>query len=113
MVEGLVSYTPVKRGGCPFYGFHLNPDFKVFTWSGGNQCALIHTSFHPCDVELQGQVPNWRVCPYSTDPLTERLLERFRVEEFRFFPRGDSHIGVFTFERGISFEEWMARFGLV
>jgi len=57
---------------CPFYGRHMAitllgggtiPRQGVhFVDSGGNQCALEIRSHHPCELAVQGEPVDWRVC---------------------------------------------------
>jgi len=50
---------------CPFYGRHLAmigaAPFALIDQKG-NQCALITTSFSPCQREIAGQTIDWRLC---------------------------------------------------
>ena len=62
---------------CPFYGRALflsqilnrDPPFVLFD-QAGNQCALITASHSPCRMEMEGETPDWRVCPlvYAVRP---------------------------------------------
>jgi hypothetical protein len=56
---------------CPFYGRALfvpglvtqrqTPPFILFD-QHGNQCALVATSHAPCQMEVNGEVPDWKTC---------------------------------------------------
>jgi hypothetical protein len=64
---------------CPFYGCALwKPDpFPVMLLdSHGNQCALVTLSHSPCQMELMGQVPDWRTCT-----LVNRVKGRYDMTE--------------------------------
>lgn len=46
---------------CAFHGRHLAFD-RIFISQGGNQCALITSTFSPCAMEIAGDRPYWRAC---------------------------------------------------
>lgn len=45
---------------CPFYG--KNGMFGRLLDSGGNQCALIVTSYAPCVMQMDGEEPDGKTC---------------------------------------------------
>lgn len=47
---------------CPFYGKHAVPLMRVLIEQGGNQCALVTSSYSPCRVEMAGGVPDLEQC---------------------------------------------------
>jgi hypothetical protein len=56
------------RGGspaCRFYGMSGQGGLNHLIPSGGNQCALILASIAPCQMELNGQPPQWERCPLN------------------------------------------------
>ena len=66
---------------CPFYGKHavqLDPRAPgVLVRSGGNQCALVTTSYRPCYLQLTGHAPELEACEWKGS---------HRAEEFVQFP---------------------------
>lgn len=54
---------------CKFYGCHAVLPMRLLIESRGNQCALITTAYAPCQMEVQGLVPDWSRCPLNTDEL--------------------------------------------
>lgn len=50
---------------CPFYGMRQARSRKALLLvdSGGNECAIVTTSYTPCQMETRGQAPDWRACP--------------------------------------------------
>ncbi len=54
---------------CPFYGRHFVEmgDPFILLASSGNECGLVRSSFSPCQLEVEGWLVNWRVCPRVKD----------------------------------------------
>ena len=100
--------TACKRPRCPFYGFGrfgYKEAAKTLMDSKGNQCALIVTSLHPCDMEVLGIAPNWDECSIKATGGEGVLKE---MKDFRVFPSELHPEGVQSWQ-GIPFEEWMRR----
>jgi hypothetical protein len=51
---------------CHFYGRHM-ASVGVMVESGGNECALITSSFAPCSMELNHAEPRWELCLRNPD----------------------------------------------
>ncbi len=56
---------------CPFYGCAFiakqpDPPFVLFS-VGGNRCALITGAHAPCQMEIAGETPDWKTCPFVKD----------------------------------------------
>jgi hypothetical protein len=58
---------------CPFYGRAL---YQKGVFGGtpfllldteGNQCAIVIDSHAPCQMEIHGEVPDWKACPIVRD----------------------------------------------
>ncbi len=90
---------------CPFYGFGLfsSPSGTdgILMNTQGNQCAVVVSSLHPCDMEMSGLKPDWHSCPVNAK-CGESILER--MKSFRVIPPDyGSPQGLYV---GISFESW-------
>ena len=84
--EPLNPYLEVERSKCPFYGF--NGMWGSLLDSQGNQCALITTSYSPCQMEMAGQQPSWNLCPMHRDSTEEQIRELEELaKRTRIFPR--------------------------
>jgi hypothetical protein len=60
------------RPACPFYGFAHWPGLLMD--SEGNQCAL-KDGHAPCQMEMNGEVPNWKTCPENTGVVLLQFAE--------------------------------------
>jgi len=101
------SLEPVyhrDRHRCPFYGFFGAPAQGVFLDQGGNQCALLTTSYSPCRMEMRGEIPNWDGCPFNIEEDSKKFLREL-ADSFRVFPDEFRPEGVKSWE-GISFRTW-------
>lgn len=98
------------RPPCPFYGFsqsgHTEADRSMIDSQSSNQCALVVMSLHPCEMEIDGEAPNWKECPLKK-AYEEEVMEQMRG--CRVFPHEHRPPGAATSWRGIPFEEWMQR----
>lgn len=91
-----------ERTKCPFYGFFLAPG-PMFMDSEGNQCALNIDSFGPCQLEFNGEPPNWEKCSFNTaenKKTIEELIATARIGPQEFWPKGKSSWN------GIPFKDW-------
>jgi len=91
-----VPKQPIPRTRCPCYGFF--GAMGVFMDQRGNQCPLEVDSYHPCDMEMDGEYPDAAKCPRIVGQDIS-VLDKCRV-----FPR-EFHPGTATWE-GMSFKEW-------
>lgn len=64
----------VMRRNCPFYGRAMYQSRMVtaakpflLLGTNGNQCALVLESHAPCQMELNGEDPEWRECVLVQD----------------------------------------------
>lgn len=60
-----VMREPRGHPGCRYYG-HSNVALRAIrelVSSGGNECALIHTSYAPCEMTMAGMQPDQALCP--------------------------------------------------
>ena len=64
----------VLRPDCPFYGFSVMSG-GVMMDSEGNQCALETKSYHPCQMEIIRDKPNWYKCPLNTEENGKKIVE--------------------------------------
>lgn len=76
-------YYERARHPCPFYGF--NGMYGRLMDQNGNQCALLRESHSPCQMEVEGNTPNWENCPFNND-LSRRDIER-EAPKVRAFPK--------------------------
>jgi hypothetical protein len=60
---------------CRFYGYYVIEEALALVAQSGNQCALIVDHYAPCQMEIEGQAPQWDRCPLNT-PRAARLVER-------------------------------------
>lgn len=88
---------------CPFYGFYTSHNAKALIDSQGNQCALITSSYSPCQMEMRNQTPSWNECPLNSKEnksCIEEIVASFRVFPHEFKPQDSS-----SWE-GLSFGDW-------
>lgn len=81
--EKLEPQTEKARYPCPFYGFHTALGLLID--QTGNQCALITTSYSPCQMEINGQTPDFNLCQFN-NPDEMKKLEQMAAQ-VRVFPR--------------------------
>lgn len=63
---------------CPYYG--KNGMFGKLLPQGGNECALIITSYSPCAMEMDGEEPEAARCPLAAGAQQiHDLVEEARV----------------------------------
>jgi hypothetical protein len=102
MLEKLFGKRPVKqelseikpvrqkdRYKCPFYGFSLTPGY--FSDQENNQCALIISSDHPCDIKSNNKTPDWNNCylnNMSNSNGIKEIIENYRTNASEFRPEG-------------------------
>jgi len=68
-----MSEAAQAEPNCPFYGRHIAlmllgsgsipRQGLQFVRSGGNQCALVLQSCHPCELEIEHKPVTWWACP--------------------------------------------------
>lgn len=60
-----VMREPRGHPGCRYYGnsHTILRATKELVSSGGNECALIHTSYAPCEMTMAGMQPDQALCP--------------------------------------------------
>lgn len=90
------------RHKCPFYGF--SHPLPVLMDQGGNQCALITTSFSPCQMEINDQTPSWGECPFNNkknETVIQKIITSCRIAPKELWPDGKSSWD------GLPFMEWM------
>jgi len=99
--EVVPAYFEKERPVCPFYGF--NGMFGGLIDSRGNQCALVKKSYSPCQMELDGETPDWHNCPLNTEGAIEA---HFGSMDIRAFPKElrPSEDGGWS---GVSLEDWI------
>lgn len=102
--EALTPYFQKKRHPCPFYGF--SGMFGTMIDQHGNQCALITGSYNPCQMEIQGQEPNWYKCPFNTEENRKKSEELIKNEKGQVFPE-EFHPPAAQAWEGISFKQWI------
>jgi hypothetical protein len=64
-----VLQRPAGHPGCQYYGnshYVLHSTGNLLT-SGGNECAVIFTSYAPCKMEIAGAQPDQAVCPLAEE----------------------------------------------
>jgi hypothetical protein len=73
-----VMREPRGHPGCRYYGnsnlILLRTGKLVST--GGNECALIHTSLAPCQMEMAKMNPDEAFCPHAIAELGSRPLRK-------------------------------------
>ena len=105
MAEEKVQLKPVydvPRTKCPFYGFHYAAGF--FMDSEGNQCPLITDRYAPCQMEIAGKAPDWKLCGFRADKnekVIEEILANAKIGPKEFWPKGTNSW------KGIPFKDWM------
>jgi len=101
------SLKPVikkPRHRCPFYGFFHARSTDVLIDQQGNQCALIVTSYSPCQMEFRKQTPDWDKCSLNAEKdkeIIEEMMDSCRVFPDEFMPEDRSKWA------GLSLREWM------
>jgi len=94
-------YYKKDRPLCPFYGFNgLSGVF--FESKEENQCGLKTLTSTPCQMELEGDTPDWNTCPHNTDENLEglrRILDSW-VYPHEFQPPSGKGI------RGLTLRRW-------
>ena len=100
-------YLEVERHPCPFYGFNGMFRFGDMMDSEGNQCALITDSYSPCQMEMDGDEPNWNLCPIK-QATPKKYLRRFEesAKRKRAFPREFNPPEQSSW-KGIPLSDWM------
>ena len=102
MGKKLEPYYKKERPPCPFYGFD-GTNKRVYFGSKGNQCALITERYTLCQMEKEGDTPDWRGCPFNTQENREaisKLLDHLRIYPGEFQPPSGKGI------RGITLRAW-------
>jgi hypothetical protein len=64
-----IRHKPAGNPGCKFYGnsaIVLRATGRLLM-SGGNECALIATSYAPCAMEIAGAKPDEGACPIAEE----------------------------------------------
>ena len=61
--ENAAEKAQSVRPQCPYYGMSGQGGLQRLFPSGGNQCALVMNAHAPCQMEIEGQLPNWERCP--------------------------------------------------
>jgi len=90
-----------SRPRCPFYGF--GEVMGVFSDTKGNQCPLIISSYSPCQMEFEGDVPNWNRCPLNKGKysiLIKKIMATSKIFPEEFSPPGQSSW------KGMPFKKW-------
>jgi len=90
-----------RRPRCPFYGFY--GAMGVFLDQKGNQCSLIVDSYSPCQMEKEGDAPDWNLCPFNNrdnQPIIKQITKTWRVFPDEFQPLKKSEW------KGIPFKKW-------
>ena len=90
----LKPYFEKKRNPCPFYGFHILLGNLID--QDGNRCALITTSYSPCQMEVAKKTPEWNKCPFNTEENRNKLVNNLKNAQT--FPK--------EFKHGIKFSDW-------
>ncbi len=101
MPEELKPYKEKERHTCPFYGFFAANGMMMD--QHGNQCALVIDSYRPCQMEKEGEQPDWNGCPFKEEKSSgelEILIDRIQVFPQEFCPPGEKEWG------GITLREW-------
>jgi hypothetical protein len=78
-----------ERYQCPFYGFNLTPG--QFLDQGNDQCALIISSDHPCDMKLDNKIPDWNNCYLNNKSNSngiKEIIENYKTNASEFRPEG-------------------------
>ncbi|OIN89068.1 hypothetical protein CO019_01015 [Candidatus Berkelbacteria bacterium CG_4_9_14_0_2_um_filter_42_30] len=84
---------------CPCYGFGFAVRTRVLTPSWGNQCALYIGEARPCQMEIQGQAPDWGKCPLNAGAICRQTFGRWCQEAVTVI--APEH------PEGIQFREWV------
>ncbi len=98
-----------KRYKCPFYGFAsgtmFSSDAPIFMDTDGNQCALATSSFSPCRMEKEGNVPDWNNCSLNCKDKESKEALLFIKKNFKIFPKEFVPQGKSPW-KGLSFSKW-------
>ena len=92
-----------SRHKCLFYGFYSAMSMKIFSDSGGNQCALAE-GYSPCQMEMKEETPDWDKCPFNNEEAKhaiEKIMTSHKIFPEEFKPEGKS---TWT---GMPLKEWM------
>jgi hypothetical protein len=81
---------------CPFYGFSRfeKKEMKVLFGGNSNQCPIKSDkdNLYPCQMEVNGQHPDWRNCVFNKEGLEKKF--------------SDFHVVIIGSNSEISFEWW-------
>lgn len=98
-------YAIQTRYDCHFYGLNSIVEGLVMVDSiEKDQCALITKSYRPCQMETEGNSPDWHKCPLNTEG-SRKKLEKF-AGSIRVFPR-EFQPPLLKKWSGLSLKEWM------
>lgn len=61
---------------CQFYGYNYARLSRVLVAQGGNQCAVRADGYVPCQMQVDGNDPDWESCPLRKhNPLIDIFAE--------------------------------------
>ena len=104
-------YHKKERYQCPFYGFD-GTNKRVYLDSEGNQCGLKTLSYAPCQMEIDGDTPDWGKCPHNTEENRKgltKILDKVRLFPKEFYPPRTKSWGGITLRQWIQYLDSIAK----